>query len=117
MTFQSEIVEMDGIKQVVLRGRLDSVTSEAFEIALQHLFEVPKILVMLDFTALDYISSAGLREVLKIAKSAKLSNSKLVLFGLKSHIKEVFQISGFLKIIAVEEDRNAAVQWLCELPE
>ena len=99
MTFQSEIVETDGIQLISLSGRLDSATSNVFESSLQKLFENQGSLVTMNFSGLDYISSAGLRVILMVAKRAKQSKGRLVLFGLQPHVKEVFEISGFLKIL------------------
>ncbi len=109
MTFQSEIIETDGTQQIILTGRLDSATSNAFERTLKNLFENPESLVMMDFSALDFVSSAGLRVVLMTAKRAKQTKSRLVLFNMQPQVKDVFEISGFLKILDVVDNRNAAV--------
>lgn len=109
MTFQSEIIEAEGAHQVTLSGRLDSATSGDFERSLQGLFQVVGAKVMMDFSTLDYISSAGLRVVLMAAKRAKQGQGQLVLYGLQPHVKEVFEISGFLKILEVVNDRAAAL--------
>ncbi len=109
MTFQSEIIETEGAHRVTLSGRLDSATSSDFERSLQGLFQAAGDKVMMDFSALDYISSAGLRVVLMAAKRAKQGQGHLVLYGLQTHVKEVFEISGFLKILEVANDRAAAL--------
>ncbi len=108
MTFQSEIVETDGIQLINLSGRLDSATSNVFESSLQKLFENQGNLVTINFSGLDYISSAGLRVILMVAKRAKQAKGRLVLFGLQPHVKEVFEISGFLKILEVVNDQAEA---------
>ena len=64
---------------------------------------------MVDFSALTYVSSAGLRVILMAAKRVKQSQGKLVLFGLSPQVREVFEISGFLKILDVVDDRAAAL--------
>ena len=108
MTFQSEIVETDGIQLISLSGRLDSATSNVFESSLQKLFENQGSLVTMNFSGLDYISSAGLRVILMVAKRAKQAKGRLVLVGLQPHVKEVFEISGFLKILEVVNDQAEA---------
>ena len=109
MTFQSDITLDDGIQQVTLTGRLDSVTSSGLEKSLQPLFETAGTRTLVDFSALSYVSSAGLRVILMAAKRAKQSQGKLVLCGLQPHVREVFEISGFLKILDVVADRAAAL--------
>ena len=49
----------------------------------------------IDCTQLDYISSAGLRTFLVVAKQLKSVSGKVVLYALKEHIKEVFDLAGF----------------------
>lgn len=112
MTFQSDITLDDGVQQVTLKGRLDSVTSSGLEKSLQPLFEAASTRTLVDFSALSYVSSAGLRVILMAAKRAKQSQGKLVLCGLLPHVREVFEISGFLKILDVVDDRAAAVAHL-----
>lgn len=109
MTFQTEIYNAEGVQSVKLMGRLDSATSSTLEKSLQTLFEAPQAKVLLDFSELNYISSAGLRVVLMAAKRAKQSVGRLVLAGLQIHVKEVFEISGFLKILEVEDSRALAL--------
>jgi anti-anti-sigma factor len=99
----------DGVQQVTLKGRLDSLTSSGLEKSLQPLFEATGSRTLVDFSALSYVSSAGLRVILMAAKRAKQSQGKLVLCGLLPHVREVFEISGFLKILDVVDDRSAAM--------
>lgn len=112
MTFQSEIIVHDGVQQVTLAGRLDSATTSGLEKSMQPLFETAGNRTLIDFSGLNYVSSAGLRVVLMAAKRAKQSQGRLVLCGLLPHVREVFEISGFLKILEVADDRTAALSRL-----
>jgi anti-anti-sigma factor len=112
MTFQSDMTLDNGVQQVTLKGRLDSVTSSGLEKSLQPLFEATGTRTLVDFSGLSYVSSAGLRVILMAAKRAKQSQGKLVLCGLLPHVREVFEISGFLKILDVVDDRAAALAHL-----
>lgn len=107
MSFTADISPLDTGRIAILSGRLDSATSGGFEKRLLELFETPGARVLLDFTALDYISSAGLRVILMGAKRAKQTQGRLVLCGLRPDVREVFEISGFLKIIDVVTDLAA----------
>ena len=90
-------------------GRLDSNTSEAFEKELMGKIDEGKKHLVVDFTDLEYISSAGLRVLLMAAKRLKSESGGFALCGLKDHIREVFEISGFLPILTVVDDMDAAV--------
>ena len=65
--------------------------------------------LVLDFAALDYISSAGLRLVLVLAKRLKQERGRLVLCAMQPHVHEVFDISGFLAILDVQATRQEAL--------
>lgn len=109
MIFQSEIADVGGVRQVTFSGRLDSATYGDCEKSLQNLFDSPGTRAMIDFSALVYISSAGLRVVLMAAKRAKQNKGRLVLYGMQPHVQEVFEISGFMKILEVVNDCDAAL--------
>ena len=46
------------------------------------------------------------------ASAAKASQGRLLLCGLQPHVKEVFEISGFLKLLDIVDERTAAVRQL-----
>lgn len=90
-------------------GRLDSGNSAAFETeVMQRLDRSPRAMVF-DFAGLTYVSSAGLRVVLLTAKRLRSRGSQFVLCGLSEPVRDVFKISGFLSVLTVEPDRNAAL--------
>ena len=59
----------------------------------------------MDFEKLVYISSAGLRAILLTAKSLGNLNAKLALCSLSDQIREIFEISGFDKIITIHPSK------------
>ncbi len=93
-----------------LFGRLDSANAASVEAELLARLAEGSGGVVIDFTRLDYISSAGLRIVLVVAKRMKQAGRKLVLTGFQSNIKDVFEISGFLNILDVAPSRAEAVK-------
>ena len=90
-----------------LNGRLDSNTAMGFEQKLFECIENGTRRLILDFEQLDYISSAGLRVILKATKNLKGAEGKLVLCAMQDYVKEVFEIAGFdsfLPIVATMDD-------------
>lgn len=83
------------------RGRLDSNSSPELERVVAEQLEAGTQRVVFDLSALDYISSAGLRVVLLAGKKLRASKGKLVLVGLSDMVREVFDMSGFLTLFAV----------------
>lgn len=88
-------------------ARVDSATAKAFEAKVLQVVNSGVARIILDFSELDYISSAGLRVVLVGAKMTRAPR-KFALCGMKPHIREVFDVSGFAKILSIQPDRAAA---------
>ncbi len=76
-------------------GRLDSNSSADFEEAVFGVIRTGTKKVIIDFGELDYISSAGLRIILKATKDLKRKEGHMVLCAMQDYVKEVFEISGF----------------------
>ena len=87
-------------------GRVDTVTStEVDKVGNEFLQANNKI--ALDMSSMEYISSAGLRVLLRMAKKAKRDKKTFVLFGASGMIKEVLEVSGMdllVKIYDTKED-------------
>lgn len=94
---------------VALQGQINSTNAASIEAEILALITLEQKNLLLDFSALDYISSAGLRLVLVVAKRLKQDGGQLVLCGMQSHIREVFDISGFLAILNVTDTRSNAL--------
>ena len=85
------------LQVATMEGRLDTATAAGAEATLLGLLTPPGL--VLDMTKVRYVSSAGLRTLLKLAKEAKSKGAKFSLVGLQPAVREVFEISGFDKII------------------
>ena len=91
-----------------LSGRLDATTvSEFDEKITDFISEIDKSL-LLDLTEIIYVSSAGLRSILKIAKLSRVKNFQFILFGLNQNVYDVFKISGFTSLLKIAPDLDAA---------
>jgi len=97
---------------VAFAGNLDSNTSPDAQQAIDGILAGGGRKLVVDFTALDYISSAGLRVLLGTAKRLRGAGGALRLFGLNETVREVFQISGFSTILAVFATEADALEGL-----
>jgi anti-anti-sigma factor len=104
---QIEDAGVPGIAVAVLEGRLDTATAPAIEGQLLQQLNGQR--VVLDMSGVGFVSSAGLRVLLKAAKAAKTSGNGFVLCGLQPAVREVYEISGFDRIIIVHPTRDAAI--------
>ena len=85
---------------VSLEGRLDTVTAPSLEEELKANLDGVQELV-LDFQALEYISSAGLR-VLLMAQKTMNKQGSMVIRNVNETIAEVFEITGFANMLTIE---------------
>ena len=81
--------------EITIKGRLDTSTSEEFEKVINSL---EKTNVVLDLSQLDYISSSGLRCILRLYKSTK----ELKVLNPNDMVYEVFEITGFVDFLDIE---------------
>jgi anti-sigma B factor antagonist len=101
--------KQNGIYIFTVSGRLDSNTSPDFETRLLGVIKDGDKNFVMNFEGVDYISSAGLRVLLKASKILQNSAGKIVLCGLKDYIKEVFEIAGFVTIFPIVSTVDSAL--------
>ena len=85
---------------LIVSGRLDTQTAPELEKELDSVLADIKELTF-DFANLEYVSSAGLRVILKAQKAMDAQGS-MKLTGVNDSIMEVFDITGFLDILTIE---------------
>ena len=85
---------------LIVSGRLDTQTAPELENELDSILSGLKELIF-DMTNLEYVSSAGLRVILKAQKAMNAQGS-MKLTGVNDSIMEVFDITGFLDILTIE---------------
>ena len=85
---------------LIVSGRLDTQTAPELEAELDSVLAGLKELTF-DMTNLEYVSSAGLRVILKAQKAMNAQGS-MKLTGVNDSIMEVFDLTGFLDILTIE---------------
>ena len=100
-----EFSERRAGKTVVLApaGRIDMASADTFRERLIPLISSAAAggeSVVLDFSGVDYISSAGLRVLMLAAKQARSSGGRIAVAALQPLVNEIFQISRFDKVLA-----------------
>ena len=108
MDIQSKVG--DGFTSIAINGRLDAVTAAAAESDINKIIESGATCLVLNLAGLAYVSSAGLRVLLVIAKKMSRQNGRIVLCGLQDTVMEVFTISGFQSIFTIVADETEAAR-------
>ena len=104
-----QVDQIEGVLVISVTGRIDGVNAQEFHNDLNRETDGSDNPVVLDLEKLSYISSAGLRSILLIAKTLKGRNTRFMLCSLPGPIREIVEIAGFDKIIDVLESRSDAI--------
>jgi anti-sigma B factor antagonist len=101
--------ERDGISVFELEGRIDTQGAEEMDRALQAAIAEGKHKMILDLSAVNYISSAGLRTLADVLTQNREHEGDLKLVGLNQKVLRVLHIIGFDKFFAIYEATDAAL--------
>ena len=85
------------------KGRLDLISSPELEKELKEHLDGVQELVM-DFSAVEYISSGGLRVMLAVEQELEKKDGSMTVIHANDYILEVFELVGFMDVITVIKD-------------
>ena len=95
---------------VKIDGRVDSATAPQFSETLQSLTDQGRFKLVLDFSELDFISSAGLRVLINTQKTCKRYNrGEVVLATVPNNIYAALDLSGFTSLFQIFDNVTNAV--------
>jgi anti-anti-sigma factor len=100
----------DGGRMIVtVAGRMDAVSAPEFDKRCEAWLAEGAGTFIIDFSGLDYISSAGLRSLLILGKKLAPKQGRVVIAAAKDVVKEVFTISGFGSIFPMTDSVASAL--------
>jgi anti-sigma B factor antagonist len=99
----------NGIEIISVKGSLDSNTSSELENLVSMTLEKGQRKLILNLEDLEYISSAGIRVMLKTAKDLKRMDGNIVLCALQDYVREVFDIAGLDGYLNIEQSLDHAM--------
>lgn len=99
----------NNVRIVGLKGRMDAVTAPEFDRQFNAWLAEGEKAFIINFSALDYISSAGLRSILSASKQLKANGGRSLFTGLTGPVKEVFELSGFYAIFEMCDSEETAI--------
>ena len=106
-------VEQEHVGSVTIltaAGRISSLTSPDLGAALAAAVQSDAQGVVLDFSAVDYISSAGLRALEHASARLAGAGRGFVLCGLQDPVAMAFSLAGLTGVVAVEPSRELAIR-------
>lgn len=95
---------------VSMPARVDAVSAPEIERDLLALSDAGAALLVCDFSATTYVSSAGLRVMLLLTKRQRAAGRRLVLACLRPEVADIFGMAGFDAIMEITDTVPAAVK-------
>ena len=109
MGLKVTVEEKEGEAIVHLDGRLDAISTPTLDKKLMELIrEKRKKKIMLDFSHVDYLSSAGMRLMLSITKQLKNQEGKLSSYALSEDVMEIIRMAGFESLLNIFSSQEEA---------
>ncbi len=116
MGLEIDVEQVD--KKIILRleGRIDATTSPILERKMQSLLQEGHKDQILDFSKVDYLSSAGMRLLLSSSKKLKAMKGHLVIFSVQEDVMEIIKMAGFERVLTLCNLEQEALQVFLKKP-
>lgn len=108
-------LQEEGADVLVLIGEIDASSSIELDLAIAKSVGEGFFKILIDCSALDYISSAGLGVFMSYIEEFKDRNIKMVLFGMNEKVANTFSILGLNELLKIGKDKEQAKQLVDEL--
>lgn len=99
---------MSEIKHVQPQGRMDALGARGLWTELELLTREPNMLILVDMSETRYISSDGLRVLMRASRAVKNNGGKLVLSSLNARITEIVSMAGLDHVLEIYPTKVAA---------
>ena len=101
---EAGLTKIEDVSVLTIKGRIDASSSSKLENVCNKLLEQRETKVLIDGTYVDFISSAGLRVLLKLAKEVKKYSGNLAVAHINEHVHQIFKISGFNELFPIYDN-------------
>ncbi len=96
--------KIENVVILTIKGRADASSVPKLEATCKKILDQNENNVLIDGTNLDFISSAGLRVLLKLAKTIKKNSGRLAIAHVNDLVRQIFEISGFIELFPIYEN-------------
>jgi anti-sigma B factor antagonist len=108
-------LQEDGADIIGLVGEIDASSSIELDLAIAKSVGEGFTRILVDCSALEYISSAGLGVFMSYIEEFKDKNIRMVLFGMNDKVGNTFEILGLNELLQIRKDKTQAKQLINEL--
>ena len=111
-----EITEIQSgtVTAVAVKGRIDGATAGPLRDRLSKLIASGLSRLVVDFREVAYISSAGFRTLLIVAKQSADAHGRLALCGVAGEVKRLFDMAAFTDLFLILPTREEAIAALAK---
>ena len=102
--------DRDGISVLNIKGRLDASNSGQVHEKIMSEIDGGKNKIVVNFSDVSYISSAGLRVIVYASKALSKKQGSFSLCSISGNIEKVFQISGLASLFDIHKDVESSLQ-------
>ena len=106
-----QVQEYEGVIIMGVSGEIDGSTAPDLQQQVEAV-AYPECRMLLDMSAVEYMSSAGLRVMLLLHRQISGSSGQLVLVGLSESLADTMNATGFLKHFAIAPDLDTGYEML-----
>jgi len=107
--FEVKRIDKDSVSCLYIKGYLDAHTAQRFEEALQNLVDERRFKIVVNFTELTYISSAGLGVFMGFIEEIRTNGGDIKLSNMIPKVFRVFDLLGFPNLYEIYADEAEAV--------
>jgi len=104
-----DTVTRDGIELITIEGFLDAHTAPILEKHIETLVNSNRIRIIIDFSALEYISSAGLGVFMSHIEEIRNKGGDIKMIKMTDKVYSVFDLLGFPMLFNLEKNEEEAI--------
>ncbi len=116
-TFQIEARNQGAVRILALKGFLDAHTAPRFEAAMEEELRAGRCRLVIDCSALDYISSAGLGVFMIFIDEARARGGDIKLASIQPKVYQIFDVLGFPALFDIQPTAEQAAARFAQGPE
>ncbi len=109
MTIEITVEQAGDVDVVNINGRIDSRTAPDMGDMLSHQIDQGTVYLIINLNSVDYMSSAGLRELVSALKRIRSAGGDIRLCCVPPRVSEVLELSGLSSIFSIFEDQSSAL--------
>lgn len=106
---QIDISEANNVSLITVTGKIDSTTADEFGTSLNEMLAGGANQIVMNLEGVDYMSSAGLRQLIATLKKLQPNDGDLRLAAPTEHVLEVFTLSGLSSVFSIYDTQQDAI--------